>query len=352
MTIRTVEEIINQLRQELANEDSELATFPQYGNLYSIYRSIANLVVEQDVKLQELDNVLFIDSSTGNYLDRKARDFNLTRKRGAKASGSVIAIGTRAVIPENTILTHASTNTQFQVLERANLNRNRVSISVESLTNTPIANLPAGTQLSSSVLPGVQFVVGNKFNPLTNTYEGDLRGGEFLESDGDFKIRISNLVSGFSTSTISSLQNAALTTKGVKKVSVIENQPSIGYITVYVDNPNQDVYRRLQNVLDRVKPVGTLVIIKSFDVLPVDFNIIVSTNRTGNLDNLRTSIRNSLNSYLNRLTPLQFITKESIAGNLLSINSIYNVEVIGPGANLQIRAKELPSLNNLTIKFI
>lgn len=351
MTIRTIDQIIDRARSVLEAENSELATFPEFGNLYAIYRSMATLVAEQDSKIDSLDDSLFLSTATGDSLEQKAAEFGVSRRLGETARGDVIVVGRNTTIPINTILTNPTTNFQYRTLARVTSRSNRAVVSVESLQRSEQANLAAGSILRSSLFPAVQFTVGSSFNPILNVYEGNITGGDSRETDIVLRSRTEATIRSIATGNRLALRETAVNTGGVSRVTVSENEPSLGFVTVYVDTRNQDVIRNLKIRLDRAKPIGTSIIIKSYQIINIDVVLSVTVRSTEDTQTLIQDIQSLLAAYINNLSTGELLTKESIAGTVLQNTRVTNVEVITPTANEELGASQLFALRDLQIRF-
>lgn len=351
MPIRTVEEIIEQMRSTLVQEGSELATFPTYGNLYAIYRSVASVVAEQDSKIEVIDESMFLSTATGKALDQKAAEFNVTRLPGEPSVGTVIIVGENASVPINTILTDPSTNLQFRTTTRAVVRGNRTTASVEALRRTNAANLQAGTTLRSSLFPAVQFTVGSSFNVLLNQYEGSLIGGSSRETDEQLRSRVKAVISSSTRGTVGSLEIAALSTPGISQITISENDPSLGFVTVYTNNRNQDVMRNLKIRLDEVKPLGTGIIVKAFETINIDIIVSITLRSSEDIQTLTQDLQSELSSYVETIKTGDSITRDGIAATILQNNRVTNVEVISPSTNVELTANTLFALRDVQLRF-
>ncbi len=351
MTIRTIDEIIERARSVLQSENSELAAFPPYGNLYAIFRAIGTLVAEQDTKLNIIDDSLFLNTATGTALEQKAAEFGVSRLSGTSAVGDVIVIGDNTTIPINTVLTDPTTNFQYRTLSRVISRSNRAVVNVESLQRTVSANVEAGIILRSSLFPAAQFIVGSTYNPISDLYEGNISGGSERESDTELRSRTESVIRSIATGNRISIRETAINTSGISRVTVADNTPSLGFFTVYVDTRNQDIIRNLQINIDNVKPIGTAVLIRSFTIVDIDIIVNVTVRSTEDTNELIEELENSLAVYVDDLTIGSVLTKEGIAGTLLRNSRVINVEVISPTSSETVRDNQLFSLRNVQFRF-
>jgi uncharacterized phage protein gp47/JayE len=345
--MRTIDSILSQMRRSLQEVNSDLSTFPEYGNLYAIFRAVASSIVEQDSKLDTISSSLFLRSAAGEALDAKANEFNLTRRPGTFAKGSIIVLGTNNSVPSDTILSDVNTGLQFKLDTQVAVISSRSVGTITSTEYTELANLTAGTELYSALFPNLRFIVGTTFNPQTNTYNGNLIGGASKETDDVLKTRISNTITALSLSNIDALTIAARNIEGINQIYIVENEPSIGYITIYIDNISANYLNLVKSRLDTIKPIGTALQVKPFKTISIDINLALNT--TDNTSQLRNLITLKLRAYLQNLNPGSTLTKEAIAGIVLQFNQISNAQVINPTGNITSKKNELFSLNNLTI---
>jgi len=351
MTIRTVEEIISQFRTSLEQDNSDLASFENFGNLYIIFRAVALAVQEQDVKLDILQDNLFLNTATGDALDRKALEFNITRQAGTPASGGIVIVGNAVSLPADLILNDAISGLQFRLLNRVQIVSSRSVGTVECVENTILGNLVAGTRLSSSLYPNHQFIVGNRFDVISNSYIGNLIGGSYREEDDELRERVTNTLQTLSLSTIDAISTAAININGVSKVSVKENSPALGYITVYVNTNDRTTIKQVENSLNLIKPVGTALQVTSFTPVSVDIELVITTFNRTQVRSLTRQIQNAVQQYITDISLNSRLTKEGLAAAIYQLAPVSNVEVVNPVTSITISDEELLNLGTINITY-
>lgn len=339
------------MRSSLEESNSDLANFPNFGNLYAIFRAVGASIIEQDAQLESINSNLFLLSANGDALDAKAKEFNISRKLGTFSTGTIIILGSTTIIPAGTILTDNQTGLQFSIENNINsvVGKGRGTIICNEYTN--LGNLSAGTELYSSIFPSLKFIVGNSFDPLTSSYTGSLIGGSGREDDDALKSRIINTLQSLSLSTIKALELAALNINGINKVVIEENVPSLGYITIYINNNESRLLDLVKAELDLVKPVGTALQIKIFKEVPLNLNLKITTLSNINTVNLNNFIIGKAQEYISNLSNQSLFTKEGLASYILQIENIINIEVISPSTNIEIKANEILTLNTTNISY-
>lgn len=342
---RSIDEIIEELREVLKEQGSSLANFPNYGNLYSIFRSIASVVSSQNTEIDLLQQSLFLTTSTSVNLDKKALEYGLTRNQGQKATGTIIVEASledrrtrNIIIPRNTILLNPSTNKQYQTLERVLIEKERTNILVESIEANISSNVEGGTKLISNFYKNLDFTVGESYNFITNEYEGDITGGTDKETDSELRTRILNVSKLKQPSSTAALEAITNQEPGINKVLIEENVPALGYINVYVDNSNFTKISNLREKLQVLKPPGTILQVYSFTKRSINITVNVKFRSNDNITNKINSLKSALTSFVAESDNI--ISREAIAATILNNSSVTNVEVLSPVANTSISKKE------------
>lgn len=351
MTIRTVEEIIDQFRTSLSQDNSDLANFDQFGTLYTMFRAVALGIQEQDVKLDLLQNGLFLNTATGEALNKKALEFNIVRSNGTPASGGILALGRPVTLPADLVLTDSISGLQFKLINRTQILTNKATATIECLENTPEGNLVPGTKLISSLYPSHQFIVGNRFDVVSNNYIGNLIGGSYREEDDELRERVTLTLQTLALSTLDALKSAALNNNGVSKVSIKENSPALGFITVYINTRDRVTIKQVENSLNLIKPVGTALQVTSFKSVVVDVELIITTFNKNQIRNLTRQIQDAVRQYITNISLNSTLTKEGLAASVYQLGPVANVEVVNPVTNLVINDEELLNLGTINITY-
>lgn len=354
---KSIDKILSEIRSVLREENSDLATFPDYGNLYAIFRSIASVISDQDAELDSIYNSLFLNTTTDENLNKRALEYGIQRLEGSRATGSIIIETPSSIsrlrnttIQRGLILLNPFTNKQYITLDPVLLDRNRVVVRVESLESSNEVNLESGTKLTSNFYKNIDFTVGDFFNSLTREYEGDITGGSNKETDDELRRRILEIVQVKQSSTKDAIRITALQIQGVQEVLIEENVPSIGYINIYIDNSNFDIINQVKLNVEKVKPLGTIVNVKSFSNFTLNINVNINLANSNNLVDRSANLRSVITKFISNLD--KTFTKESLAGTILNNSFVNNVEVISPVGSINIGDKEKFTVGSINIQFI
>src|SRR4028119_466754 len=120
MPARTVAQILTSMRDSLLG--TPISNFSPYSNIYILYRAVAITLAEQDSLIEGMLSGFHLATASGGDLDRRARDYGITRLAGTGASGWVLANSTEAVLLQpGALLTDPTSRYQYEVTQRAYL---------------------------------------------------------------------------------------------------------------------------------------------------------------------------------------------------------------------------------------
>lgn len=347
--MKSISEIITSFKNNLSNLGSPLASFTNYSNVYMLFRSIAEVISKQ---YSDLDNYYlnsFLTNATGDNLDARARDFNLTRASGSPSTGYVFATSnTNINIPKSSILNSATNNYQFQTTQDITVNSIGIYIPIISLVNTELANFNAGTVLTSAFYPNVKFVVANAVD-LNGAYLGGLQGGRSIESDANFRARTISQINNISKGTIDSIISN-LNELNISKFFIKESYPVSGYFTVYIDSLEQSLMDLVEESLMSVKPIGTAFEIKPIQSQYINLKFIITLNSINFAESVSNSIREICYNYFEGLQLGQELFPNNLAILCSNIQGIRDIRIVDPSANKVTTTKDtLLKINNIEL---
>lgn len=326
--MKNVSEIINQFKNNLSALGSPLATFTNYSNIYILFRSIASVISQQYNDLDNYYKNSFLSTATGDNLDSRALDYGLYRGEGSYATGYCIATSSTTItLPSGTILNTATSNLQFQTTVEANLINGESYIKIQSNTYTEIANLNAGTTLTSPFYPTVKFVIANS-KDLSGNFIGGLIGGKSTESDSSFKTRILAQLNN-NQGTLSSIYNK-LEELGVPKFYIKEHYPVTGYFTVYLDTQDQTLIDNVETGLMEVKPIGVAFELKPLKGYFIDLRFVITLQSLDFAENVSNSIRQICSNYFNTLELGQELYPINLSVLCSNITGLTDIRIIDP----------------------
>jgi phage-related baseplate assembly protein len=218
------------------------------------------------------------------------------------------------------------------------------------LGNIPIAAIDTvnGKGYINSYVTGVEYVKNDVA----------FSGGSEAETDDARRIRFANTINALNAGTTSGLQAAILAINTVKSVGIIGSLPSIGMVTVIVDDGSGAVSPTLEAEVLKViegdpsdlinypgkgtAGIGYVIIAPTIYDVDVDITVYVLSSVIVDYTVLETAIQSSIEQYINTLVLgadvlLSEITR--VAKNTSS--SVYDVVISTPATNITIDSTEM-----------
>ena len=191
-------------------------------------------------------------------------------------------------------------------------------------------------------IPSIQFVIN----------DSAFAGGEDRESEENRAIRFQAEIQGLTRSTVLGIIASVLALDGIKSVSLRENFPSAGQITVIADDGSGLLSAakkiEVEKVLDGdpddlanfpgVRSAGITANVEAPFVIPVDVVIVIT--RVGTLsdeDEIQTAVQSAIEQYINTRKLGEDVIRSEIIKVAKNANpSVYDVSLTIPLANTVI----------------
>lgn len=349
MKARTVNEVINAFKIRLVALSSPLANFAPYSNTYALLRSIASVLTEQDTRLSNSIDESFISTATGSNLDRRAADFGLYRIAGSKSKGSILIKSNRELsIKRGTILTNSSSSLQYEVLLDITVKVGESSGKISSLGYGYINNLTAGTRLYSSIYD-LEITVGYSRDVITGRALGDLSGGKSQETDDEFRKRILSSIrrTGSNLGALSYIKEQLLLLPYVTKVFIYNHKPVPGYFSVFVDTRDSKQINSIELLLNSIKPVGSLALVKPLKLVSLSIRIECEDVSANNAQSIKSSMTEAISSYVSSLSLGEPLVLQELKNICYQVHS--KSKVISPVTDVATDSESLLSLSSLQV---
>lgn len=327
--MKSILEIITQIKNGLASSNSPLASFTNYSNIYALLRSISSVINEQYIELNNYYRNSYLYTSVGEDLDYRALDYGIFRNEPNYATGFVYATSNSSItILEGTILSLANSSEQYRTEGIHDVNSSGVFIPITSISSSLTANIPSNTYLTSGLYPTVKFIVGSSVS-LNGELTGGLYGALPSENDDSFKSRIVSHLSNITKGNIDSVINV-LNSINIPKFFIKESYPIPGYFTIYVDIEDQSLIESIEEQVIFVKPLGT-----SFQILPIlnsfiDLRFSVSVTSLSLIESISESIKNTCFNYFNNLDLGQELYPINLSVLCANIPGIVDIRIVDP----------------------
>jgi uncharacterized phage protein gp47/JayE len=298
----------------------------------SVTRTFVEAISIEIARLyDEIENAYdsgFIDTAQGKSLDLVVALLGLTRKSAQFATGTVTftrANPSREVtIPVGTRVSTRSLDSGkvklFETVEIGHLPRGQRDVDVRVRALFPgedgIADFDTITELESPIV-GVDSVTNKK--PTTF--------GTDRESDEELRLRAKSTILSAGKVTIESMRNAILAIPGVRSVTVLEMPHDIpGEIDIIIDGIDLDdrtTYTHVMDVVNKNRPIGIKVNVKSTTIVRVYVEIFVKLKSE---EDVTVEIMKVVSEYLSSLDIGEPIIRNKLISSILSVKEVYNVD--------------------------
>ena len=294
--------------------------------------------------------IVYLDETSGPYIDRRCAAYGITRKEGAKARAVLTATGKDGTRIRAGTRFFTADGLGFASLEDAAIQGGETSVPVEAEQAGSAYNARAGEinrQLSS--LAGIASVA----NPEPAT------GGADPESDADLLKRYYDRLQKPATSgNVAHYQQWALEAEGVgaAKVLPLHSGPgTVKILLVGMDRGPVDsaIVERCAAHIREECPIGAQVTVESASALPVQVSAQVSLDGSASLDDVRSQFQNRLQEYLQGISFNRYeIPYSSIAYLLAGVDGVSDYQDLtlkGGVSNLAIGPEQVPVLGEVSL---
>ena len=299
--------------------------------------------------LNALIPMVYVDETSGVYIDKKAANYGITRKTGTKATAALHFTGVDGkVVPKGTVFL-TSNGLEF-VTESA------VTITAGAASTTAIAaeageayNVPGG-----SITQQIVSISG-----LTGVTNDAAVGGTDPESDKSLVERLYAYLRKPATSgNVYHYEQWALADDGVGGVKVAPLWNGPGTVKVLIVSPakapvDQEVVTRCADHIQQNRPIGAAVTVESASALMINVEATITIESTTTKSAVKEAFANSLNAYLQSIAFEKYeLIYNRLAFMLLDIEGVIDYEdltVNGGTSNIAIATNEVPVAGTVVI---
>jgi uncharacterized phage protein gp47/JayE len=291
------------------------------------YDLLSPAAIEMTGLYTGLDTVLelgFADTTSGEYLDRLAAEFGLTRKPAVKSIGSLTFTGPDGTaIPAGTIASTGGDSPVYFVTKTA------ATIAGTSVTVAAEAEEPGADGNVS--IGGVNTMVGDLVGIVTVTNAVNFEGGVDTESDEALLARYYERARRAVTSgNVNHYRQWALEVPGVSdaKIYPIWNGPGTVKVVLLGDNktaPDSAVIEAAQTYIDPTQdgkgegaaPVGAIATVQGAKEVPINIVANVDLAPGATLDEVKAQVAAGVTAYLETLAFKDPIVRINQIGNVI-----------------------------------
>lgn len=336
----TYEEILQFMLEEVPSGfDVSAGSF-----FYDIFAPIAVQLYGLHQKNEKLANSTDISTAVGEYLDRRVKEQDITRKAASYAKGTLKITGNKGeVIRQGTKA--ASNDLLFSADETVSIpDSGYIEVSASCTTPGSAGNVKAGEINRFPItLPGLLSVINNS----------DFTGGYDEESDAELYERYMDKVSKPTAGgTKYAYIEWAKEIEGVGDVQVIPTWNGAGTVKLIISDNNhspadEELVEAVAAHIDTVKPIGAVVTVVSAEALTVN----ISVNITGNASS--EAVRASITDYLTNTAMDKGYVSYAYIGKLImlaeGVEDYTDLRLNGNTENIVIDSGKIPVLGEVSI---
>lgn len=328
---KTFQDILRDLF-EFVGAGKSLTDFNVGSALRTVLEAVAAIAEEVWYNLQFFVNKFFLDTSSGDWLDRRLNDFGMTRKVGAQAYG-VITIGRDSPSPisikiqAGTIFQNDAGDLQYTTQADAivNIGDSSVDVDASAVDVGTQYNLLSGTILKQSGIA----ITGIEWGKIKL-----MGGGEDTEADDDFRNRVPGYFDSLSRGTAPAIKYAALSVTGVESVTMKENFPSKGWFTAYIDDgsgvANETLLQSVRAALEDYRAFTVQFVVDTAKLLYFSASLQITVKPGVSADTVKANVQATIVGYVNALKMGATIYVSDLIYLARGINGVENVRVLDP----------------------
>lgn len=300
--------------------------------------------------LDSLIPIVYVDETSGEYIDKKCSDYGIKRKSGTKATVKLTITGTNGVvIPQGKVFLTIE-GLEFITDKPVTIADGVAIVTATAVEEGVVYNVAAGTIVNQYInLPGVLTVT----NDIAT-------GGNEPETDEALVERLYNYLQQPATSgNVANYKQWAMEVEGVGDVKVFPlwNGPGTVKVTI-VDMDKKPVNEsRIQKVADyieTVRPIGSNVTVASgiSKLISLSATIVLAPGYSSS--DVKAELQSNLESYFKSIAfAMTYVSYAKIGNLLLNTEGILdynNLLINNSNVNIAIADDEVPIISTLSLE--
>lgn len=360
-TVKTFDQIYQGMKQYLIGKSSNLTNFNDGGRTNSIIESVSLVNSEtQEDFFQALKKSIPVSVYNG---------WEFSKKPGNKAIGKIVFSRSTVAIEEylisigTTILLNGIKYITTETGSIAIGNQNSLQILSESEIVGKTANISVN---AIDTLSGFGSFINQPTGIESAINSVAFSGGTDEETNNERASRFRNFVTSLAKSPKSGILSAVQSIDGIKSVTVLDNFPSDGWVTIYADdgtgNLSSEKQLEIENIINGIesdfenfpgyKAAGIYIQVLAPDIFSIDVNTTVTVLNSSSLTSseVESLTITAIQNYTNSLKlGNDWIKSEVVTGIQNSDPEIYDAVITLPASNISISDSQLAKTSVITI---
>lgn len=294
--------------------------------------------------LEAVMPIIFVDETSGPYIDKWCAVYGIVRKPGTKAKAVISFEGTAGMIVPAGKIFLTEDGRSFELESDVILADGSGEGTVVAIKDGSAYNVPVGAiSVQSSTLPGLTFWENQ-----------EATGGTDEESDAALVGRLYEFLQKPSTSgNIYHYRQWAKETTGVGECRVFPLWDGPGTVKVVISGQDggvasKDAISDCKNHIEEMRPVGAEVTVVSAQELAINISAVIVTDNTITVDDVKAQFEKGVKDYLESIAfKKDEVVYARIAFILMDIPGVqdYKTLTINDGdENIVIADEEIPVL--------
>lgn len=302
---------------------------------------------------QALDAILpiiFVDESSGEYIDKRCTEYGITRKPGTKASAVITVTGTNG-----TVILKGKVFLTIEGLEF--ILDHDINITEGTAIGTVTAQEIGDKYNVASGMITRQFVNQSGISTVSNAMAA---GGTDQESDAALVTRLYTFMQKPATSgNANQYRQWALEVPGVGDAKVFPLWDGPGTVKIVIVDANKQpasstIINSSLDYVETVRPIGATVTVESAVGKEIDLEAVVILAPGYNLETVSTDFTNFINNYFKSIAfTTAYVSHAKIGTLLLGTDGVIDysdLHLNGSSANVLLLDNEIPLLDSLSLE--
>ncbi len=356
-------ELFNKTETEIKNEIFEeiKANIPQITNFNTggVMRGFIEIVAKFIKAIYDLLNLVFqnafVQFASGIWLDMKCAEIGLYRFEARKAKGYIVFERDEATsnvnIPAGTIVQSRTMSNGKKY--RYFTTQNVVLLQGQTSINVPVEAKLAGVEYNlppNSIVELVNPIAG--IDRIYNEADWITVAGLDEETDESLRKRYYLQWQSVSGATLASYESWARSVAGINQVVVIPVGSGGGTVDVVITSvtgeASDELLQEVKNAIDERKPYGVDIYVYRPAEVAIDLAILLKLYSFANETQVVQQVTEKIYKYFTNIKIGQdFVISDFVS--YIKTSEIKDVVITSPATNIEINAKEIAKLNNISI---
>lgn len=291
-----------------------------------------------------LDAILelgFIETASGEYIDKRANEQGLTRKEAEKAKGVVTVTGkAKTVIPSGFVLM-TEEGLEFLTDESATIpDDGKVKINCTAASGGILYNVAANKVVLFEET-ALEITAVNNEQPFV--------GGINRETDDELRARyLTKVRNPVGSGNVYHYQEWALSVSGVTKAKVFPLWNGNGTVKVVVTGqngraPSEEILTAVRDAIAANAPIGATVTVVSVEEIALSVSATVELINGATVLDVQDAIKKAIDAYITEALAEGVVRVNRIGEAILSVDNVAdygNIKLNGSSANIPLNTEQ------------